>query len=669
MQKLSEKAQALRDELNYHSRLYYVLDAPEISDAEYDRMFRELQALESENPELITADSPTQRVGGEPLSAFKQIKHVHPMLSLDNIFDEAEAEAFYARLSERLGSSTDVEFIAEVKLDGLASSLRYEEGVLVSAATRGDGDVGEDVTHNVRTIKRIPLRLIGSDAPEVLEVRGEIFMPKNGFNRYNARMRAEGGKAFANPRNAAAGSVRQLDPRITATRPLDFYCYGLGEVKGWKKQPDTQFEVYQRMKDWGIPVSPEISIVYGMSGIRTFYEDLMRRRAELAFDIDGIVLKCNRFAEQKVLGFNSRVPRWAVAYKFPAQEEVTQVLDIEVQVGRTGAITPVARLKEVNVGGVNVSNATLHNDDEIKRKGVMIGDFVSVRRAGDVIPEVASVVLSRRPADVRPFVMPTHCPVCGSEISKPEGEAVARCTGGLFCDAQRKEMTKHFVSRKAMDIDGLGDVLVEQLYDAGLINHVDDIYSLSVSQVEPLDRMGRKSAENLINAIESSKKTTLPKFLFSLGIRHVGESTSKSLSRHFGSLEAIMRTSIDDLIAVPDVGPSVAESIHTFFRQQHNLDVINNLISAGVEISSQSAGSKDLRLAGRTYVITGTIEGFDREQIKEMLEALGANVSGSVSKKTTAVICGENAGSKLAKAREIGVPVLGVGDLPSLLGT
>ena len=655
---ISRRVAELRKEINHHNYLYYVEDAPEIPDAEYDRLLRELQQLEQQYPQLITPDSPTQRVGAEPVKAFGQVKHAIPMLSLDNAFSDEEVREFDRRVRERLGRQEPIEYVAEPKLDGLAISIRYVEGVLVQAATRGDGVTGEDVTHNVRTIAAVPLRLMAEGYPAVLEVRGEVYMPKAGFEKLNRKARERGEKEFANPRNAAAGSLRQLDPRITAERPLAFFCYGLGEVEGGAIAED-HYRTLLKLKQWGIPVSPETKCCHGVEALLDYYREVEQRRNALPYEIDGVVYKVNRFDQRDILGFVARAPRWAIAHKFPAQEEMTRLLDIEVQVGRTGALTPVARLEPVHVGGVMVSNATLHNEDEIKRKDIRIGDTVIVRRAGDVIPEIVGVVLSKRPRDARLFEMPSRCPVCGSEVIRAEGEAVARCSGGLFCAAQRKQAIKHFASRKAMDIDGLGDKLIEQLVDEGLIEDVADLYHLTHTQLASLERMGDKSATNLLTAIEKSKATTLPRFLFAIGIREVGEATALNLARHFGTLEAIEQADLETLQSVPDVGPIVAAHIHAFFRQSHNIEVIDKLIAAGVHWPKvERVEEKAQPLAGKTFVLTGTLESMSRSEAKEKLQALGAKVSGSVSRKTDYVVAGADAGSKLTKAQALGVKIL-----------
>ncbi len=655
----------LRDEINQHNYLYYVLDAPDISDSEYDRLLRELQRLEALHPELISPDSPTQRVGAAPIKAFGTVRHMLPMLSLDNAFDEEEVISFDRRVRERLAVD-EVEYVVEPKLDGLAISIRYEQGLLVQAATRGDGVTGEDVTHNVRTIPTVPLKLMGSGWPDVLEVRGEVYMPMAGFEVFNERARAKGEKEFVNPRNAAAGSLRQLDPRITAERPLALYCYGVGEVSA-DTLPDNHFAILEQLKQWGFCINPEVRVVQGVAGLLQCFATIGAKRSALAYEIDGVVYKVNDLAQRETLGFVSRAPRWAVAHKFPAQEEMTTVLDIEVQVGRTGAITPVARLKPVFVGGVTVSNATLHNADEVQRKDVRVGDTVIVSRAGDVIPRVASVVLSKRPADAVPFVMPTKCPICDSDVIKPEGEAVARCSGGLCCAAQRKEAIKHFASRRAVDIDGLGDKLIEQLVDSDIIHDPADLYSLKQEQLAALERMADKSAANIIAALEQSKATTLARFLFGLGIREVGEATAQALANGFGNLPAIEAADEERLQQTPDVGPIVAAHVHAFFRQPHILEVIDKLIAAGLHWPDVEITTVAKPLAGKTVVLTGTMQTLSRDQAKERLQALGAKVAGSVSKKTSFVVAGAEAGSKLSKAEELGIEVVDEAALLALL--
>ncbi len=662
-QKIRRRVEALQDEIRGHDYRYYVLDDPSISDAEYDALFRELQTLEQRYPALITADSPTQRVGAKPAAGFSEVRHALPMLSLANAFSTEEVEAFDRRVTERLDSPGPVEYAAEPKLDGAAISLRYEKGVLVLAATRGDGSVGEDVTHNVRTIASVPLRLRGGKAPKVLEVRGEVFMPRDGFLKLNERVREEGGKVFANPRNAAAGSLRQLDPRVTAGRPLDVFFYGVGYNEGLSA-PGRHSEMLALMRDWGLKVCPDADVVTGVQGCLAYYAAIGRRRAALPYDIDGVVYKVNDYRLQENLGFVSRAPRWALAHKFAAEEVPTTIEAIDFQVGRTGALTPVARLRPVFVGGATVSNATLHNMDEMTRKDVRVGDTVMIRRAGDVIPEVASVLSDRRPRSARRVALPTKCPECGSEVLKPEGEAVARCTGGLFCPAQRREAIRHFASRRAMDIRGLGEQLVEQLVAAGLVKTSADLYLLEVERLAELERLGPKSAANLVAQLEKSKHTSLWRFLFALGIRNVGEATAKALAAEFGSLDALMSASQEELQEVADVGPVVAAEVHAFFQQPHNRDVIESLRGCGVswkehERKAAGLGRPDLPLAGKTFVLTGTLENMTRDEAKARIEALGGKVSGSVSKRTSYVVAGADPGSKLQKAEALGVAILG----------
>ncbi|HHO59287.1 MAG TPA: NAD-dependent DNA ligase LigA [Thiotrichales bacterium] len=654
--------------MRYHAYRYYVLDDPEIPDAEYDRLFRQLQQLETEHPELITEDSPTQRVGAQPLTAFEQITHELPMLSLDNVFSEEELLAFNRRVQERLNTQAQIEYAAEPKLDGLAISIRYENGVLKYAATRGDGATGENVTQNIRTIDAVPLRLLGKDYPPVLEVRGEVFMPKAGFEKLNQQARERGEKQFANPRNAAAGSLRQLDPRITASRPLSMYCYSTGVVEGGELAA-THSETLQQLKSFGLPVCAEAKVVQGIEGCMAYYHELLAQREQLPYDIDGIVYKVNSIALQQRLGFVARAPRWAIAHKFPAQEEVTEIIDVDFQVGRTGAITPVARLKPVFVGGVTVSNATLHNMDEVRRKDIHIGDRVIIRRAGDVIPEVVSVVPGARSKKVKPVVMPAKCPVCGSAIEQLEGEAVARCTGGLFCQAQRAEAIKHYASRKAMDIDGLGDRLIEQLVQEKLVKTPADLYSLTVEQLAALERMAEKSASNIVTAIENSKQVTLARFIYALGIREVGEATAMNLADALRSLDAVMQAEVEALEEVPDIGPIVAQHIVTFFRQAHNREVIEKILAAGVNIQNPEKPSAESQpLQGKTFVITGTLPTLSRSEAKAMLMAAGAKVTGSVSAKTDYLLAGEKAGSKLTKATSLGIEVIDEAKLSELLG-
>jgi len=668
------RAAALRAEIARHDHAYYVLDAPTIPDAEYDRLFRELQAIERAYPALRSADSPTQRVGGKALAQFATVRHRVPMLSISTETDtEASgAFAFDARVRRALGLDEDdaaVAYAAELKFDGLAISLRYEDGVLVQAATRGDGETGEDVTSNVRTVKAIPLRLLG-EAPPVLEVRGEIYLRRDDFERLNARQAEAGEKIFVNPRNAAAGSIRQLDPGIAARRPLSFYAYGLGEVAGWTL-PATHTEVLDALAAFGLPVCGHRAQVRGAEGLAAFHARIGALRDTLPFDIDGVVYKVDTLALQKQLGFVTREPRWAVAHKYPAQEAVTLLRDIEVQVGRTGALTPVARLEPVFVGGVTVTNATLHNQDEIDRKDVRIGDWVIVRRAGDVIPEVVAPILERRGGELPRFVLldrfPT-CPVCGSHVVRGEDEAVARCTGGLFCPAQRKQALLHFAGRRAMDIEGLGDKLVDQLVDAAIVKTPVDLYRLGVLALANLERMGEKSAQNLLMAIEKSRGTTLARFIFALGIRNVGEATARDLARHFGKLDALIAADVDALQQVPDVGPIVAKCIAEFFAEPHNREVIEQLRAAGVHwAEGEPQGSVAGALAGKTFVLTGTLPTLSRDEAKARIEARGGKVAGSVSKKTHYVVAGAEAGSKLDKAQALGVAILDEDGLRALL--
>ncbi|WP_018992287.1 NAD-dependent DNA ligase LigA [Aromatoleum toluclasticum] len=666
-----ERAAQLRRELEAHNHAYYVLDAPTIPDAEYDRLFRELEALEQAFPELATPDSPTQRVGGAPMPELAPVRHAVPMLSIRTETDTTNGGvvAFDTRVRNALGlgpADAPVEYLGELKFDGLAINLRYEQGVLVRAATRGDGETGEDVTHNVRTIRQIPLRLSGRP-PALLEVRGEIYMRRDDFQRLNARQEQAGEKLFINPRNTAAGAVRQLDPRIAAKRPLSFFAYGLGEIGDWVLPP-TQAELLDAFAAFGLPVCEHRVVAAGVEGLCEFHDRIAALRDRLPYDIDGVVYKVNRFDLQRELGFVTREPRWAVAHKYPAQEEITELLDIEVQVGRTGALTPVARLKPVFVGGVTVTNATLHNEEEILRKGVLIGDQVIVRRAGDVIPEVVGPVVERRNGSERVFVMPTRCPVCASHVEKAEDEVVARCTGGLFCPAQRKQALLHFAGRRAMDIEGLGDKLVDQLVEAGIVKTPADLYKLGVLALANLQRMAEKSAANLLAAIEKSRHTTLARFIFALGIRNVGEATAKDLARHFGSLDALMDAVPERLVEVPDVGPVVAQSIAGFFAEAHNREVIEQLRAAGVtweegEPAAPVSGSA----SGKVFVLTGTLPTMSRDEAKALIEAHGGKVSGSVSKKTDYVVAGEEAGSKLAKAEELGVAILDEDGLRRLL--
>lgn len=652
------EVETLRETLEQWNHQYYVLDAPTVPDVEYDRQMRRLQELEAAHPQLVRADSPTQRVGGSPLEQFQQIAHALPMLSLDNAFNAQELEDFNRRLQDRLGSDAELEYACEPKLDGIAVSLLYRHGQLERGATRGDGTTGEDITHNVRTIPSIPLRLQGCGYPDVLEVRGEIYMPRDGFEQMNAEARARGDKPFVNPRNAAAGSLRQLDPRITATRPLQMCCYSVGLVEGGDL-PAMHSDIIAALGQWGMRISSEMAVVQGVAGCEAYYEQLAARRDALPFDIDGIVFKVNSLALQQRLGFVSKAPRWAIARKFPAQEEITQLEGVDFQVGRTGAITPVARLQPVFVGGVTVSNATLHNSDEVARLGVKIGDTVVVRRAGDVIPQVVSVVESKRPADAQAIVFPEACPVCGSAVEREPDEAVLRCMGGLVCAAQQKAAIKHFASRKAMDVDGLGDKLVEQLVDEGLIHNVADLYRLTLEQLMPLERMAEKSALNLLAALDKSKATTLPRFLFALGIREVGEATALNLARHFGNWEALAEASEAQLLEVDDVGPVVADHLRQFFDAQQPMAVVASLRAAGVQWPDiEVAAASEQPLAGQTWVVTGKLERLGRAEAKSLLQELGAKVAGSVSARTQCVVAGPGAGSKLTKATELGVEVI-----------
>ncbi len=661
------EALRLREAIAHHNYRYYVLDDPEVPDAEYDRLLNALRELEAVHPQLVTPDSPTQRVGGKPLDAFGAVRHALPMLSLDNAFADRDVEEFDRRVRERLEREV-VDYAVEPKLDGLAVSLRYEDGVLVQGATRGDGATGEDITLNLRTIPAVPLRLRGEGWPQVLEARGEVFMPRAGFERLNAQARQAGEKTFANPRNAAAGSLRQLDPRVTARRPLDLFCYGLGQVEGGEL-PGRHGEILKRLRDWGLRVCPERAVVKGIQGCLDFYRRILAQRQDLPYEIDGVVYKVDRLDWQRELGFVARAPRWAIAHKFPAQEELTTVEAIQIQVGRTGALTPVARLAPVSVGGVTVTNATLHNADEVARKDVRVGDTVSVRRAGDVIPEVVRVVLDRRPEGSEPFSMPTTCPVCDSRVMRPPGEAVTRCSGGLYCAAQRKEALRHFASRRAMDIEGLGDKRVEQLVERDLVQSPADLYTLEVDTLAGLERMGQKSAENLVKALGASKQTTLERFLYALGIREVGEATALALARHFGALDPLMTADPERLQQVPDVGPAVAAQVHGFFQESHNREVIDALRRAGVTWTETETGNGGERtLAGKTFVLTGRLDSLTRDEAKARLQALGAKVSSGVSKKTDYLVAGAEPGSKLKMARELGVAVLDEAGLLGVLG-
>lgn len=659
--KAAARAAELRELIDHHSYRYYVLDDPEIPDVEYDRMFRELQALEEAHPELATEDSPTQRVGGAPVEGFNEVRHLMPMLSLDNAFTADELIAFDRRVRERLKTEDAIHYSAETKLDGTAISLLYEDGHLVRGATRGDGQTGEDVTHNVRTVESIPLKLRGRGYPRRLEVRGEIYMPKAGFARLNARLAENDAKTFVNPRNAAAGTLRQLDPKIAASRPLEFFAYGVGFFAGGAL-PERHSEILAALRDWGVRISPLTRVVYAADGCQAYYDEMLEQRDELPYEIDGVVFKVDELEKQRALGFVSRAPRWAVAFKFPAQEVTTVLRGVDFQVGRTGALTPVARLEPVFVGGVTVSNATLHNIDEIERKDVRIGDTVIVRRAGDVIPEVVRVVLERRRGNPEPIRLPKKCPACGSDVVRPEGHAVARCSGGLVCPAQRKEKLRHFASRRAMDIEGLGAKIVEQLVEQGIdgreIHDPADIYKLDADDLARLERMGEKSAANLVAAIERSKKTTLPRFLFALGIPEVGEVTAEGLAQHFGDLDTIAAAGVEELEAVPDVGPVVAQHVHEFFRQRENMKVIEALRDFGVTWPVVDTRSEATALANKTFVLTGALETMTRDEARDRILAAGGKVTGSVSGKTDYVVAGKDPGSKLRKAEELGVTVL-----------
>lgn len=685
----AQQADTLRTQINEHNHRYYVLDAPVVSDAEYDRLMAELIAIEEANPDLITPESPTQRVGAQPQAAFDSVRHAVPMRSLGNAFEAGDVQAFNKRVHDTLldaglvKADASVQYMAELKFDGLAVSLRYESGRLVQAATRGDGQTGEEITSNIRTLRSVPLKLKG-EFPEILEVRGEVLMHRADFEKLNEAQRARGEKIFVNPRNAAAGSLRQLDPRITATRPLRFFAYGWGEIRIVRRGQTALFhdeageagmprKTHDQMLDWleslGLPVNASRKLVSGAEGLLAFYDATGQERAALPFDIDGVVYKVNSLEAQGVLGFVARAPRYAIAHKFPAQEETTRLLSIEVQVGRTGAITPVARLQPVFVGGVTVTNATLHNEDEIRRKDVRVGDTVIVRRAGDVIPEVVGPVLDLRPEGTSLFVMPTHCPVCGSTIERPEDEAVSRCTGGLFCPAQRKQSLSHAVGRKALDIDGLGEKLIDQLVESGRVKSLADLFTLTADELAAYERMGRKSADNLVAALERARSPVLGRLLYALGIRHVGETTARDLARHFGSVDAVMAADEDALLRVNEVGPVVAASILRFFAEPHNREVIAELASAGVHAALEEMPSGgNLPLAGKTLVLTGTMPNWTRDDATRHILAAGGKVSGSVSRKTAYVVAGDEAGSKLTKANELGVPVLDEDGLKALLG-
>ncbi|WP_391528861.1 NAD-dependent DNA ligase LigA [Photorhabdus akhurstii] len=671
MKSTAQQIEKLRTTLRHHEYLYHVMDAPEIPDAEYDRLMQELKDLEEQYPELITSDSPTQRVGAAPLTAFEQVRHEIPMLSLDNVFDEESYLAFDKRVRDRLKETQDLVVCCELKLDGLAVSLLYEHGELVRAATRGDGTTGENITSNIRTICAIPLRLFGENIPARIEIRGEVFMPQKGFEKLNEEARRTGAKVFANPRNAAAGSLRQLDPRITAKRPLAFFCYGVGVLEGGEL-PASHYERLIQFKKWGLPVSDKVKVCTDSQQVIDFYHDIVNQRSALGFDIDGVVVKVNSLELQETLGFVARAPRWATAFKFPAQEQMTIVRDVEFQVGRTGAITPVARLEPVLVSGVTVSNATLHNADEIERLGLRIGDTVIIRRAGDVIPQVVGVLEERRPQDSNEVIFPEHCPVCGADIERIEGEAVARCTGGLVCGAQRKEALRHFVSRRAMDVDGMGEKIIDQLVDKEYVETPADLFRLTAGKLTGLDRMGPKSAQNVVDALEKAKETTFARFLYALGIREVGEATAANLAAHFGELDKLRSADEEALKEVQDVGEVVAKHVVNFFNEPHNQTVINDLIdNIGINwepVVVMKAEKIDSPFSGKTVVLTGSLHQLSRDEAKAKLVALGAKVTGSVSKKTDLVIAGEAAGSKLAKANELNIPVIDEEEMIRLLG-
>jgi DNA ligase (NAD+) len=657
-QKVIMEYSRLIEVVNGYNYQYYVLDNPSVSDSEYDRLIKQIISIETDYPDSITQESPSQRVGGEPLSSFAQIKHVVPMLSLDNAFSDKDLMDFDRRVKERLNLLTDIEFVCEPKLDGAAVSLLYRKGQLAYAATRGDGSIGEDITANVRTIRSVPFKLRGTNIPDILEVRGEIFMPRSGFEIFNRKALVNGEKTFVNPRNAAAGSLRQLDPKITASRPLDICAYSVGQLEA-QEIPASHKSMLESLSIWGFKINPFVETVTGVNGCVDYYEKMSSQRDDLPYDIDGIVYKVNDLTLQKRLGFVAKAPRWAIARKFPAQEEITRLIDVEFQVGRTGAITPVARLEPVFVGGVTVSNASLHNGDEIKRLGVRIGDTVIIRRAGDVIPKIAKVVLERRPLKTQEIVFPERCPVCKSAVQKFGEEAVARCSGGLFCAAQIKEAIKHFASRKAMDIDGLGDKLVDLMVEKSVIFSVADLYDLNHKKLIILERVGEKSARNLINAIEKSKTTTLEKFLYALGIREVGEATASTLATNFGSIEKISKASLDDLLEIDDIGPKVAGHIVNFFKNPDNSSIITALCEAGVSWQDVDLENyKEAPLVGQTWVLTGGLVSMSRAEAKDILQSLGAKVGSSVSAKTSQVVAGPGAGSKLKKAKSYNIGVM-----------
>lgn len=669
MQSIKQRISELKNLLNEYSYCYYILDNPKVPDIEYDRLFNELKHLETQHQELITQDSPTQRVGARPLAAFKQVQHVIPMLSLDNAFADEDVINFDKKIHDRLKNIAyyDIEYVCEPKIDGLAVSLYYENGILTKASTRGDGRCGEDILQNIRTIPSIPLVLRGNEIPRVIEIRGEVYLPLAGFDKLNQKALKDGIKPFANPRNAAAGSLRQLDPKITAKRPLAMFCYAVGEVIDGNL-PKTHWEILSKIKEFGLKVNEEIKVVKGVKDCLEYYKHIEQKRDKLAYEIDGVVYKVNSLDLQKQLGFVSHAPRWAIAHKFAAQEELTKVINIEFQVGRTGAITPVARLEPVFVGGVTVSNATLHNFDELWRKDVRVDDTVIVRRAGDVIPEVVSVLLDRRPQDTCIIPMPTKCPVCAADAIKIDGEAVLRCTGGLYCSAQRKEMIRHFASRNALDINGLGDRVIEKLVDLNLVNNVAELYTLTQEKLATLERQGEKSTQNLLQAIAKSKVTTLSKFIYALGIRGVGEATAQSLAKHFGDLDKIMHANIQDLEVINDIGPTIAKQLVVFFGQKHNRELINNLLEYGIHWPKLSLiSTAEQRLIGQTFVITGSLNTMSRDEAKAKLQALGAKITDSVSKNTSYVVVGIEPGSKLAKAQSLDVKIINEADLLIIL--
>jgi DNA ligase (NAD+) len=665
---VQQRIARLRADIERHNYRYHVLDDPEIPDSEYDRLLRELRGLEEEFPALVAPDSPTQRVGGSPVDAFSQVRHRMPMLSLDNAFAREDVEGFDRRVRERLEAEGDIQYACEMKLDGLAVSLTYRHGMLEIAATRGDGTVGEDVTHNIRTIQSVPLRLAGSGHPELLEARGEVLMSIAGFREMNRRAEEKGEKVFVNPRNAAAGSLRQLDPRLAASRPLEIFFYGAGVVEG-AKLPGRHSEILEKLRGWGLRTSPQSRVVEGVEGLLAYYDEIGQMRAKLRYQIDGVVYKVDSLEQQRELGFVARAPRWAIAHKFPAEEEMTRVRAIEWQVGRTGALTPVARLEPVFVGGATVANATLHNIDELQRKDVRVGDTVVLRRAGDVIPEVVRVVLEKRPGNALPVQLPDRCPVCGSDVEREEGEAVARCTGALVCPAQLKESLRHFASRRAMDIEGVGSKLIDQLVDEGLVRDAADLYRLRVDVLAQLDRMGEKSAAKLAKSLDRSRETSLPRFLFALGIRDVGEATADALARHFRTFDHLRESTVAEIEAVPDVGPITAGHVHAFLQESRNTQVIDALIELGIrwpEMPPEHAGSREFE--GKTFVLTGKLSSLSRDEAGDLVRARGGSVSGSVSKKTDFVVVGEDAGSKLKKATELGLQTLDEDQFLALVG-